>query len=193
MSSDQPQVQVVVGFDFSQSARFALERAVALASRASFHVLHFACILDPHSGLARFPTKHVDIAYADRMRDELAAMVELELRATEAKGRIHFHVHVRVARNPTKELLALAREVGADLIVVGCKGLRGIERLVLGSVSERIVREAGCPVVIARPKEYAYVDHADVVEVESHTHHKAFRFTYDERIGIAEPMRWPGA
>ena len=191
MSSDQ--TQVVVGFDFSESARFALERAIALAVRAPFHVLHFACIVDPHSGLARFPTQHVDIAYADRMRDELAAMVELELRGAEAKGRIHFHVHVRVARSPAKEVLALAKEIGADLIVVGCKGLRGIERVVLGSVSERIVREAGCPVVIARPKEYAYVDHQDVVEVESHSHHNAFRFTYDDKIGIAEPMRWPGA
>ena len=139
------------------------------------------------------PTKHVDIAYADRVRDEVAAMVELELRAAEAKGRVHFHIHVRVARSPANEILAVAKEVGADLIVLGCKGLRGLERVVLGSVSERIVREAGCAVVIARPKEYAYVHHSDVVEVEAHARHKAFHFTYDDQIGIIEPMRWPGA
>jgi len=91
------------------------------------------------------------------------------------------------------ECVALAKEVGADLIVVGCEGLRGIERVVLGSVSERIVREAGCPVVIARPKEYAPVEHTDVVEVQPHAHHSAFRFTYDDTLGVAEPMRWPGA
>jgi nucleotide-binding universal stress UspA family protein len=191
MSSHQ--TQVVVGFDFSESARFALERTIALNVRGPSRVLHFGCILDPHSGLARFPTKEVDIAYADRVRDELSATVALALRTARAEGRIHFHIHVRVARNPAKELLALAKEVGADLIVVGCKGLRGIERVVLGSVSERIVREAGCPVVIARPKAYPHVEHTDVVEVEAHAHHTGFRFTYDDTLGIAEPMRWPGA
>jgi nucleotide-binding universal stress UspA family protein len=191
MSSEQS--QVVVGFDFSQSARFALERAVALAARAPFHVLHFVCLVDPHGGVAALPTKHVDIVYIDRVRDELVTMVDLELRAAEARGRIHFHVHVRVAHDPAKELLELAKEVGADLIVVGCKGVHGLERMVLGSVSERVVRDAGCAVVIARPKTYSYVDHADVVEVESHAHHAGFRFTYDDKLGVAGPLRWPGA
>jgi nucleotide-binding universal stress UspA family protein len=191
MRNDQS--QVVVGFDFTQSARFALERAVALASRAPFHVLHFGCIVDPHAGVSTLPTKHVDLAYTDRVRDELAAMVKLELRAAEATARIHFHVHVRIARNPAKELLALAQEVGADMIIIGCKGLTGLERVVLGSTSERIVREAGCAVVIARPKEYADVQHEDVVEVAPKPHRASFRFTYDGHLGVPEPLRWPGA
>jgi nucleotide-binding universal stress UspA family protein len=191
MSSEQ--TQVVVGFDFGESAQFALERAIALAVRAPFHVLHFACIVDPRKGVAPLPTKHVDIAYTDRVRDELAQFVELELRAIEAKGRIHFHVHVRVSSDPAGELLALATEVGADLLVIGSRGLHGVQRVMHGSVSERITRDAGCAVVIARPKTYGYVEHEDVVEVEPHAHRRAFRFTYDDTLGIAEPLRWPGA
>ncbi|HTR54140.1 MAG TPA: universal stress protein [Kofleriaceae bacterium] len=180
MSSEQS--QVIVAYDFSASARSAMSRGVALAARAPFHVLHFICVLDPHHG--------TDV---DRVRDELAATVDQELRAAELKHPLHFHVHVRISRNPAKEILALASEIGADLIVVGCKGRTGIERLVLGSVSEHIVREAGCAVVIARPKEYPYVVHEDVVAVEAHPHHRSFRFTYDGRVGVAEPLRWPGA
>ena len=191
MSSEQS--QVIVGYDFSASARSAMSRAVALASRAPFHVLHFVCVLDPHGGLAALPTKHVDLGYTDRVRDELAATVDQELRAAQTTQPVHYHVHVHISRTPAKEILWVARDVGADLIIVGCKGLSGLERVVLGSVSERIVREAGCAVVIARPKEYPYVVHEDVTEVEASPHHKSFRFTYDDRVGIAEPLRWPGA
>lgn len=189
MSNEQS--QVVVGFDFSDSAWAALRRGVALASRAPFHVLHFACILDPHAGVPALPPeKHVDIVYADRVRDELARCVEQALREAATIGRVHFHVHVRLAKSAAHELLEIAQEVGADLIVVGCAGRRGIERVLLGSVSEHVVREAGCAVVIARPKEYAYVVHEDVVEVEPQ-HHGSFAFTYDDHLGAIEPLGWP--
>ncbi len=190
MSSEQS--QVVVAFDFTHSGQAALYRAVALASRAPFHVLHFACILDPHAGIHALPTKHVDMAYADRVRDELASTVEQELRAANTQGRVHFHIHVRIARNPAKEILDISREIGADLIVVGCNGLKGLERIVLGSVSEHIVREAKCTVVIARPKEYAYVAHQDVVEVEHHAHgHSQHHYTYEDRRATLRPSDWP--
>jgi nucleotide-binding universal stress UspA family protein len=190
MSSEQS--QVVVAYDFSASAGSAMSRAIALAARAPFHVLHFVCVLDPHGGVAAIPTKHVDVDYADQVRDELATVVKQELRIANTKESLHFHVHVRISRHPAKEILELAREVGADLIVVGCHGFKGLERVMLGSVSERIVREARCAVVIARPKDYPYVLHEDVVEVEPHGRRRSFHFTYDDRVGVAEPMRWPG-
>ena len=170
-----------------------MSRAIALATRAPFHVLHFVCVVDPHGGLIALPTKHADLPYTDRVRDELASVVEQELRVAKTKEKLHFHVHVRISKHPAKEILDVARELGADLIIVGCHGFTGFERVVLGSVSEKIVREAGCAVVIARPKEYPYVPHEDVVEVEAHAHRRSFRFTYDDHIGVAEPMRWPGA
>jgi len=186
------QTQVVVAYDFSHSARAALDRAVGLASRAPFHVLHFVCILDPHHALPELPSKHVDLPYADRVREELVGNVELALETAHTADRVHFHVHVRIAKNPARELLLLAEEVGADLIVVGCKGLKGLERVVLGSVSERLVREAKCAVVIARPTEYAYVEHVDVVDAEPHAHKTSSRHTYNTRLKPVRPMTWPG-
>lgn len=191
MSTEQS--QVVVAYDFSTSAAAALWRAISLASRAPFHVLHFVAVLDPHGGLPERPTKSVDLPYADRIRNEIGELVLQELRAVYAKDSLHFHVHTRISSNPANELLAVARDIGADVIIIGSRGRSGLERIVLGSVSEKIAREAGCDVVIARTKGYPYVEHEDVVEVEGHARRNAFRFTYDGHIGVAEPMRWPGA
>ena len=54
--------QVVVGFDFSHSGRAALDRAIGLATRAPWHVLHFVCVIDPHFAFPALPTKHIDLA-----------------------------------------------------------------------------------------------------------------------------------
>lgn len=50
-------------------------------------------------------------------------------------------------------ILKAAKEVSADLIVIGSHGRRGVKRLVLGSVAEDIVRRAPCPVLVVRMKE----------------------------------------
>jgi nucleotide-binding universal stress UspA family protein len=53
--------------------------------------------------------------------------------------------------HPTAELLRIAEEHGAGLIVVGSHGQTGIERFLMGSVSERILRHAPCSVLVVRP------------------------------------------
>jgi hypothetical protein len=103
---------------------------------------------------------------------------------------VHFCVHVRIGR-PADEILALAGEVGADLIVVGKRSLDGIARALLGSVSERVVREAGCSVEIARPKAYPYVERLEMQEVKANGHYvPPHRYTYDE-AGLTRPDEWP--
>lgn len=183
--------QVVVGFDFSHSARAALYRAIALAARAPFHVLHFVCVLDPHSPLPALPAKKVDYDYAGRVQHALADEIEQELRGANAGARVHFDVHARIGK-PADEILQVAREVGADLIIVGSKGLTGVERFVLGSVSERVVREAGCAVMVARPKTYEHVDLLEVREVEAHGHYiPPHRYYYEENRLSLRPPDWP--
>jgi nucleotide-binding universal stress UspA family protein len=55
---------------------------------------------------------------------------------------------------PARGILGLAAELRADVIVVGTHGKRTIERWMLGSVSEQVVRKASCAVLVARPKRY---------------------------------------
>ena len=60
-------------------------------------------------------------------------------------------IHVR-AGEAEVEVAQLASDIAADLIVVGTHGYRGIDRLLLGSVAEALVRNAPCPVLTYRPK-----------------------------------------
>ncbi|HTR50383.1 MAG TPA: universal stress protein [Kofleriaceae bacterium] len=183
--------QVVVGFDFSHSGRAALYRAIALATRAPFHVLQFICVIEPHSPIPAVPGSKVDYGYAERVQRAMTDEIELELRAAQSNTRIHFNVHARIGK-AADEILDLAREVGADLIIVGSKGLKGVERLVLGSVSEKVVREAGCTVEVARAKTYEHVDLLDVKEVEPHLHYvPPHRYYYEENRLSLRPADWP--
>jgi nucleotide-binding universal stress UspA family protein len=184
-------LHVVVGFDFTTSSRAALQRAIGVAARAPWHVLHFVCVLEPHLPLVAMPTKRVDIEYAGRVQEAVTAAVKEELVASNAPGQVHFNVHCHIGK-PAEEILRVAKDVGADLIIVGSKGLTGIERAVLGSVSEKVVREAGCTVEVARPKTYAYVALLDVVEVEKSGHYVApHRYTYEDNRVSLRPGEWP--
>jgi nucleotide-binding universal stress UspA family protein len=58
-----------------------------------------------------------------------------------------------VAGDAASEITRLARERPFDLVVVGTHGRRGLKRLFLGSVAERVVREADCAVLVARREE----------------------------------------
>ncbi|HXD96793.1 MAG TPA: universal stress protein [Candidatus Acidoferrum sp.] len=57
---------------------------------------------------------------------------------------------VRVGE-PAVEIVRLAAEEHADMIVMGTQGRTGLERLLLGSVAERVIRQAPCPVLTVRP------------------------------------------
>jgi nucleotide-binding universal stress UspA family protein len=183
--------QVVVGFDFSKSGRAALDRAIGVAARAPWHVLHFVCVIDPHFAFPSLPTKHIDLAYANRVQEEVSGIIEQELNAKLIADRVHFFVHARIGK-PAAEILGVAKDVGADLIIVGSKGLTGIERAVIGSVSEKVAREAGCSVEIARPKTYDYVPLLEIVDKPDHQKYAApHRYTYEDRRASRRPNDWP--
>jgi nucleotide-binding universal stress UspA family protein len=185
--------QVVVGFDFSHSSRAALDRAIVLAARAPWHVLHFVCVIDPHFAFPSLPAKHIDLQYAARVQEEVTAIVVQELGAKHVSDRVHFYVHARIGK-PAAEILSAAEDVGADLIIVGSKGLTGIEHMVLGSVSGRIAREAGCSVEVARPKTYPFVALTQIVDVkpdDQHHYVPPHRYTYESQRASRRPNDWP--
>lgn len=186
---------VVVGYDFSHSGHAALTRGVALAVRASSHVLHVICVIDPKSPIPSIPSYDgVDYMYAARVQEALATAVEEELGKHDIHTRIHFFVHARIGR-PAEEILQLAREVGADLVVVGNHALSGLERLFVGSVSAKVMRDAKCSVEIARPKGYPDVELLPVVDAEPGDHDHPYlpphRYTYEDNRLNLRPPEWP--
>jgi nucleotide-binding universal stress UspA family protein len=66
-----------------------------------------------------------------------------------AEAGVEAAIDVRVG-SPDAEIVACARERGADLIVMGSHGRTGLERLLMGSVSERVIGQAECPVMVVK-------------------------------------------
>lgn len=185
MSQALRPVQVVVAYDFSPSAEQALSRAIEVAVRAPQHVLHIVNVLGETA-------RHISYEEADRARERIVARVGEAFGGRPAPDAITFYVHTVIGK-PADEILELARAVGADLIFVGSHGKMGVERFMLGSVSERIVREARCPVMVARPKTYSHVELMKVVP-DDHPHHiykEPHRYVYVENRVITRPDAWP--
>ena len=72
-----------------------------------------------------------------------------QVKQTEADGGTVAQAHLRLGR-PDEQIVALAEEIGAGLIVMGSRGLGGLRRLLMGSVSDSVVRHAHCPVLVVR-------------------------------------------
>lgn len=185
--------QVVVAYDFSRYGQPVLERAAQLVARAPFHVLHVVTVVEPHAGVQGIPHRgRVDFAYTDVVRDRLGEAIRKAFAAAKVEGQVELFVHARIGK-PAEEILGLARDVGADLILVGSHGHTGLERLVMGSVAERVVREAGCAVLVARAKVYADVELEHVIEVErtKPLESRVHVYSYTNDRVILRPPEWP--
>lgn len=181
-------IQVVVAFDFSPSAEYALSRAVDVAARAPQHVLHVIAVLDERAGVLRGVSYHDADHVQALVRDRVTAAFSGRSTASE----VQFFVHARIGR-PAEEILRVAAEVGADLIFIGSHGKVGLERLLLGSTCERVVREAHCPVMVARQKTYPEVKLLPVVpyEHDRHAHAEPHRYSYVDNRVLLRPSDWP--
>lgn len=139
---------VLVGVDFSATARHALAWALdyALHTDASVHTLHVIDRRWSPADLSADPhTVQREVAAS-----EAAAAAELRALTDEARGRLGaLHEHVGYGR-PADEIVRVARELGADLIVIGSHGVDPVAHLFVGSVAERVVRNATCPVTVVR-------------------------------------------
>jgi len=184
--------QVVVAYDFTPGAEDALMRAVDVACRAPHHVLHVIAALDSHRGLAIEPTHDVSYEYADRVQRRISARLDAAFAGRATAAQVQVFVHARIGK-AAEEILRLAAEVGADLIFIGSHDKSSVHRLLLGSVSERVVRAARCPVMVVRPVEYEAVDLMQVVEYEHP--HKSYtpphRYSYVDPRQITRPNEWP--
>jgi nucleotide-binding universal stress UspA family protein len=140
---------VLVGLDFSDSSSEVLRTATALARTAGSE-LHLVHVLpDPATDMLGISRGDRGLGAAERLETTRKTLDEL---ASEVVGPVKRLVgHIRVGK-PDLEIAQLASDLRADLIVVGTHGYRGLDRLLLGSVAESLVRHAPCPVLTYRPK-----------------------------------------
>ncbi|HKD70017.1 MAG TPA: universal stress protein [Candidatus Binataceae bacterium] len=139
---------ILVPVDFDGSATIALDLAKGLAAAgdATLHLMHvMAIVLTPGEGTA------VVVAREDEVKGALEKMAREEL------GAAPHQIHVRIGETASAVVEA-ARDLRVDLIVMPTHGRRGLPRFFLGSVAERLVREAPCPVLTVRPSTAAALE-----------------------------------
>ncbi|HVV83061.1 MAG TPA: universal stress protein [Kofleriaceae bacterium] len=175
--------QVVIAYDFSSTSEIAFERGIELAARSPRHVLHVITVVDDAHPVAELPTSKVDYAYTEKVQARVAEKLTAAFAARAPEVPVRFIVHVRIGK-AADQILALAADVSAELVIVGSHGFRGVDRLLFGSVSEAVVRAARCPVLVVRAKTYPPVDLVEVVDATEHQRYvRPHRYSYnDERV-----------
>jgi nucleotide-binding universal stress UspA family protein len=139
--------RILVGYDGSENAKRALERAVALATaqRAAVRIVVAVSTVLPVYGPT---TPYYPPDYADKVIKEgeksLADAIE---RAKEVGAQASGSVE---DGHPAETILNLADSDGADLIVLGRRGISGVERFLMGSVSSSVVNHSKCDVLIVK-------------------------------------------
>lgn len=145
--------RILCPVDFSEYSRLALDHAVALARwyDASVVALH---VMTPVPVLATAPYVGPEALQPFALSDIDRGRIWQELRAMtvdEGAPGVRIEPAVEDGVNVAAEVLVQARRFDCDLIVLGTHGRSGLKRLVLGSVAERVLREAACPVMTVPP------------------------------------------
>lgn len=146
---------ILVPCDFSEYAELAYSWAVGLAEKcgAKVIIVHAAQLFTSLG----YP-ESVYLLDLKKMEDEVLADAEKRLHEFVAKkGVSPVVVETRaVSGDPFWEICQTAEKEHADLIVMGSHGRTGFAHVLLGSVAERVVRHAPCPVLVVRlPKSDA--------------------------------------
>jgi nucleotide-binding universal stress UspA family protein len=149
-----PRFVLLAAVDDSEACHGVVRTAASLARGAGGAELHLVNVLEdlppPIEVVPRPPGLGITL-----WEMETAASRHLGALAVEARphftGRIVTHL---AAGSAWKQILQVAADLQADVIVVSTHGRSGLKRAVLGSVAETVVRKASCPVVVVRDKDY---------------------------------------
>jgi nucleotide-binding universal stress UspA family protein len=140
--------KILVPTDFSETSRQSLQLAADLSRRYDaelvlLHVFEPVTLMIP-DGMEFFSTEQLDLIAAEITKSLQAA-------AAEAAAAGAVRVSTQQLRGPVApQILDLASSSGFDLIVMGTHGRTGIQHALLGSVAEKVVRRAACPVLSVR-------------------------------------------
>jgi nucleotide-binding universal stress UspA family protein len=130
---------ILCAFDFDRNSLLALRVASELtrSSKGVLDIFHVVGIPPDASSFEELET---------------IAKRKLERLAMNRVGKaVQYRVHVTDG-NPDVEIVAMAKRLRANMIVMATHGWKGLRRLLLGSVAEGVMREAPCPVLTVRPR-----------------------------------------
>ena len=145
-------MKILLATDGSEEATLAAQTAVHLTNetRSELHGIHVGRVpLYIDSSVER--VRIVGEAEVD-LRHGAREFLKQQVEKIEAAGGRVTHSYLKVGRSD-EEIIILAEEIGAGLIVTGSRGLGGVRRALMGSISDSVVRHAHCPVLVVRKEQ----------------------------------------
>ncbi|HVA39435.1 MAG TPA: universal stress protein [Candidatus Binataceae bacterium] len=141
-----PYRRILAPMEFDETAHAVLDAALRIASETggTVFLMHVVPMVVAPTGMPNY----VDI-YKDQEKiaqQKLAAILE------DHRSEVKCELLTRIG-DPAHEILALERQLAADLIVLATHGRKGVRRMLLGSVAEAVLRDATCPVLTVQRQE----------------------------------------
>jgi nucleotide-binding universal stress UspA family protein len=140
---------ILLATDGSQDAELARTTAVDMATTtdSALHVVTVA---------PRYPSVDVNIPQVvEQLRTQAEKVLEEQVEKIQQAGGKVAQRHLKIVdpigeRHRAQQIVRVAEEIGAGLIVMGSRGRGGVRRALMGSVSDSVVRHAHCPVLVVR-------------------------------------------
>ena len=141
--------KILVPIDFSENAKSALRYASQLAGlfHAEIILIHVLepMLYPPDFSLGQIILPSIDThEIEDKANEELQKLAEIEV-AKDLKKQV-----IVKSGKPFAEIIQIAKEENIDLIIISSHGHSGMEQIIFGSTSEKVVRKAPCPVLTVR-------------------------------------------
>ena len=137
---------ILVPVDFSANSERALDYACELAAKLGSTVRMVHAFASPPSALRIALTEDI---LENLVNEHKAGLGKL---AAARSGSASFGEPIVEVGDPRDAIVQTAEKLGADLIVMGTQGRRGLSRVMMGSVAEDVIRQAPCPVLAVRAK-----------------------------------------
>ncbi len=145
--------RILLATDGSGEAELALRTAVDLANSTNSE-LHVVTVSREYRPPYEIPEHGKLLEEAlQQIEREARDVLDGQAKKIEEAGGTVAKAHLRTGGRRDEEIVHLAEDIGAGLIVMGSRGLGGIRRALMGSVSDSVVRHAHCPVLVVRKEE----------------------------------------
>ena len=139
---------ILLATDGSRDAELARTTAIDLANSTNSE-LHLVTVAP---GYPSYDVRNPDVA--EQRRRQAEDILSEQAEKVEQDGGEVAEKHLRIAeRYRAQQIVQVAEDIEAGLIVMGSRGLGGVRRALMGSVSDSVVRHAHCPVLVVRPEE----------------------------------------
>ena len=148
--------KILLATDGSEEAQLALSTAVDQANSTNSE-LHLVTV-GPWNPDPAYATHEVSFRWqtyeevTEAIGKEAQQILDEQVKKIQEAGGAVQEAHLRRGRKD-QEIVRLAEEIGAGLIVVGSRGRGGVRRALMGSVSDSVVRHAHCPVMVVRKEK----------------------------------------